>query len=74
MKKRTTIKTLLIMNGRLWVINMQTLRNNYLKILAEKEEEADHNLKETFKKYQQAKQIKAAATRDRMAWEEGMGK
>lgn len=50
----------------------QTVHENYLKILKAKEKESDHNLKESFKKYQQDKQIKAAATRERIAWEEGM--
>lgn len=50
----------------------QTVQETYLKILCDKELEAVYNLKESFKKYQQDKQIKAAATRERIAWEEGM--
>ena len=54
------------------MIQPQTVQENYLKILKVKEKESDYNLKESFKKYQQDKQIKAAATRERIAWEEGM--
>ena len=50
----------------------QAVKENYLKILYDKEKEADLNMLEAFKKYQQYKQIKAAATRERISWEEGM--
>lgn len=56
------------------MIQPQSVQDVYLNILEAKEKEADHNLKESFKKYQQDKQIKAAATRERIAWEKGMGK
>lgn len=55
------------------MIEANNVQNIYLNILEAKEKEADHNLKESFKKYQQDKQIKAAATRERIAWEKGMG-
>ena len=54
------------------MIQPQTVQEKYLNILKAKEKEADYNLKESFKKYQQDKQIKAATTRERLAWEEGM--
>ena len=41
----------------------------YLKLLVTKEEDADFNLREAHKKYIQAQQIKAATTRERLAFE-----
>lgn len=56
------------------MIQPQTVQEIYLNILAAKEKEADLILRDALKKYKQAEQIKVAATRERLAFEEGMGK
>lgn len=48
---------------------MQIDEEKYLKLLVTKEEDADYNLREAHKKYIQAQQIKAATTRERIAYE-----
>lgn len=48
------------------------MRDRYLKILQDKEKEAKANHEEAAKKALTAKSIYAAATRERMAFEEGM--
>jgi len=48
------------------------MKERYLKILIDKEKEAELNYKIDNKKAMQSKSIYSAATRERMAFEEGM--
>lgn len=50
------------------------MKERYLKILIDKEKEAEINFKTDNKKAMQSKSIYAAATRERIAFEEGMKK
>jgi hypothetical protein len=50
------------------------MKDRYLEILKSKEKEAELNYKTAVKAYFQTKSIKAAATRERIAFEEGMRK
>lgn len=47
-------------------------RQKYLELLINKEDEAEYNHKAATKAYLQTKAIKAAATRERIAFEKGM--
>ena len=50
------------------------MKERYLEILKAKEKEAELNHKTNVKAYLQSKSIYAAATRERIAFEEGMKK
>lgn len=50
------------------------MKDRYLEILKAKEKEAEINYKTDNKKAMQSKSIYAAATRERIAFEEGMKK